>query len=536
MKKMVLLGVIVGCSVLASCGKEEGEVSLPTPALLTSAPTQGVLTWEDPKNLTPSIEPSTFPSWTETTIQPTVIPDAEKTEETLDVVETLKKEYGFTTIGTVDSGWVSVPGICHPIAESSDFYVREDGSIYYSFIRNRMALADAKEYVLKSIRGQYSGVEVEEMDVADFGSTLPGYVFSCTTEDGDNSLCLVCLCMKNQDGTTTIMLATASGDYALGDEVAMYVSTYLEPTKALREMDGGVASNPDDGKGNVTTQVEEGESRLVLGDSSNGFLDLGEGFSYDGETGKYVEKHTKVTVDMRLNYTDAGSLAEAEQAWWESEGVPCSSSKVTVGGLKGQRLTIREGESCTVLLFLPFGDGIAEVIEITGKRADVDPVVTDVCINYQQPEEFPRVPEIDFSRYQKIESTRGVTKIPIGNTAAELEGDWYLTQREDILGKASITGYTSREGSITVVQADEGVHLPGGMGDDTGFIFDRQSYTDSAGNEVSESKYYLQETGLVIVMLDVTLKDSPSTSVHVSASRGDAALWLMRLFGTARQQ
>lgn len=536
MKKMILLGVMIGCGVLTSCGKEEREVSLPTPALLTSAPTQGASVEEDLKNLTPSAEPSIFPSMVEATPQPTVIPDAEKTEETLEITERLKKEYGFTIIGTADSGWVSVPGVCHSVAGSADFYVREDRGIYYSFIRNWMALADAKEYVLESIRGQYSNIEIEEMAVVDYGSTLPGYVFSCTAEHGDNNLQLICLCMKNQDGTATIMLVTAPGDYALKDEAAMYVSTYLEPTQALMGVDGDSILNPVDGKGDVTAQVEEGESRLILGDRSYGFLDLGEGFSYDGETGKYVEKHTKVTVDMRLYYTDADSLAEAERAWRESEGIPCSSSKVTVGGLEGQRLTIREGESCTVLLFLPFGDGIAEVIEITGRRADVDPVVTDVCINYQQPEEFPEVPEIDFSGYQKVESTRGVTRILIGNVVVELDGDWYLAQSEDIPGKASITGYIGSEGSITVVQADEGVHLSGGTGDGTGFIFDRQSYTDSAGNEVSESKYYLPETGLMLLMLDVKLKDSPSTSVHVSASRGDAALWLRRLFGTSRQQ
>lgn len=538
MKKTILLGVMVGCGVLASCRKEEGAGSLPTPALLTSVPIQEVTVGEDPKNPTPMAEPSILPNMVEATTQPTVIPDAEKTEEILDAVETLKREYGFTTIGTADSGWVSVPGICHSVAESSTFYVREGSGIYYSFIRNRMTLADAKEYVLKSVKGQYSGVEIEEMDVANYGGTLPSYVFSCTAENGDNNLQLVCLCMKNQDGTATIMLVTAPGDYALRDEVAMYVSTYLEPTRAIKEGGGDVASKPadTDGKGNVTAQVEEGKSRLLLGDSSYGFLDLGEGFSFDGGTGKYVEKNTGVEVDMRLYYTNADSLAEAEQALWESKGVPCSSSKVTVGGLEGYKLIVKEGKNCTVLLFLSFEDGLAEVIEIIGKRVDVDPVVTDVCINYQQPEEFLEVPEIDFSGYQKVESDNGVTLIPIGNTVAELEGNWYLTQKENISDGTSITGYIGKEGSITIVQTDGEIDLSNGMDDESGFIFDKQSYTDSAGNEVNESKYYLQETGLMLLMLDVKLKDSPSTIVHVSASCGDTASWLMKLFGTIQQQ
>lgn len=535
MKKSILF--CIGCGMLVSCGKGEDTDQLLTPVPLTSAPTQGDTIKDDLRDPTPSMEPSALPAAVETIISPTVIPDTGGIEENLGAMDMLKKEYGFTTIGTAGSGWVSVPGVCHSVGESSPFYVREDNNVYYSFVRNRMSLADAREYVLKSIREQYSSVEIEEMSVADYGGTLPGYVFFCMAKGEDNGIQLACLCIKNQDGTATIMLATAPEDYALKEEAAMYVSTYLEPTKPIKNESEDSVSKPIDTneKSNGTVQVEKGESKLLLGDDNYGFLDLGEGFSYDEEMGKYIEKNTGVVVDLKIYYTDASSLVEAEQILWKSKGFSCSSNTVVVDGLEGYKLTIRNSKNYTVLIFLPLGDDVTEVIEIVGERADVDPIVTDACINYQQPEEFPEVPEIDFSGYQKVESDGGTTKIQVGDTVVKLEGDWYLAQEENLSEGVSITGYTSREGSITITQADKTINLSDSMNND-GFVFDKQSYTDSAGNEVIESKYYLQETGLILGMLDVKLKDSPSTIVHVSMSQGDAASWLMRLFGTIRQQ
>lgn len=545
MKKIVWIGMLAGCCMFASCGKDDsGGGAVPTPPSLVPLPTQGAVSGvtdvRGESTAESTVKPTAEPT-IENTVTPAVTLEGEASGDTTDTVAVLKKEYGFTTIGAAEYGWVSVPGICSEVTDNSAFYVRKDKNMYYSFVRNKMSLADAKGYVFKNVKGQYSDVEIEEMSTSDYGGVLPGYVFLCTVESGDTKLQLVCLCMKNQDGTATILLVTAPADYDLKEEAVMYVSTYIEPTKKFE-----VAATPtkpaDVGDtGDVTTEHDEDDTRLVVGNSVNGYLDLGEGFTFDSDINKFVEKDTKVTVDLHLYYTDIDALVEAEKAWQESEGFSCDVKDVTVGGLKGRRLTVKKGEKYKVFLFFSLKDGITNVVELEGRRADVDPVVTDVCVNYQKPKEILEPSENDYSKYQKMKSVNGVTKIPIGDTVAELEGDWYLVQDEqkeieELEDGIHITGYVNDDCSLTIISSNADAPLVDHEEDGGMFVFGKQSYVDSAGNQVIESKQYLRLTGLVTLTLNVKLKGTVSVLVYVSATCGDANLWLTRLFGTVKQQ